>query len=50
MKSSLLALALFLLMGLPLMAQVGISGTVSDDAGPMIGTSIVEKGTVQRDR
>ena len=45
MKSSLLALALFLLMGLPLMAQVGISGTVSDDAGPMIGTSIVEKGT-----
>ena len=45
MKSRLIALVLFLLTGLPLMAQVGISGTVSDNAGPMIGTSIVEKGT-----
>lgn len=45
MKSRLIALVLFLLTGLPLLAQVGISGTVSDNAGPMIGTSIVEKGT-----
>ena len=45
MKSRLIALVLFLLTGLPIMAQVGISGTVSDNAGPMIGTSIVEKGT-----
>ena len=45
MKSRLIALVLFLLTGLPLLAQVGISGTVSDSAGPMIGTSIVEKGT-----
>jgi TonB-linked SusC/RagA family outer membrane protein len=45
MKNRLFALVLFLGMSLPLLAQVRISGTVSDNTGPMIGASVVEKGT-----
>ena len=45
MKSKLLSLILLLSMSFPLMAQVRISGTVSDSVGPMIGATIVEKGT-----
>jgi len=45
MKSKLFALILLLSASFPLMAQVRISGTVSDNVGPMIGTSIVERGT-----
>ena len=45
MKNRLLALVLFLGMSFPLLAQVKISGTVSDSTGPMIGASVVEKGT-----
>ena len=45
MKSKLLSLILLLAVSFPLMAQVRISGTVSDNVGPMIGASIIEKGT-----
>ena len=45
MKSKLLTLILLLAVSLPLAAQVRISGTVSDNVGPMIGASILEKGT-----
>ena len=45
MKSKLLALILLLGMSFPLFAQVRISGTVSDNLGPMIGASVIEKGT-----
>jgi TonB-linked SusC/RagA family outer membrane protein len=45
MKSKLFALLLLLSVGFPLMAQVRISGTVSDNVGPMIGASVLEKGT-----
>ncbi len=45
MKSKLLSLILLLAVSFPLMAQVRISGTVSDNVGPMIGASVIEKGT-----
>ena len=45
MKTKLLTLILLLSVSFPLFAQVRISGTVSDNVGPMIGASILEKGT-----
>ena len=45
MKSRLITSILFLVLSLPLFAQTRISGTVKDNIGPMIGASIVEKGT-----
>ena len=45
MKRKLFALIFLLCASLPLLAQVRISGTVSDNVGPMIGASVVEKGT-----
>ena len=45
MKRKLFALIFLLCAGLPLLAQVRISGTVSDNVGPMIGASVVERGT-----
>ena len=45
MKSKLFALIFLLSMSFPLLAQVRISGTVSDELGPMIGASVFERGT-----
>ena len=45
MKSKLLATLLFLLAGLTLMAQTRITGVVSDDVGPLLGVSVIERGT-----
>ena len=45
MKKKLFALILLLAAGLPLLAQVRIGGTVSDNVGPMVGASVVEMGT-----
>ena len=45
MKRKLFVLILLLCASLPLLAQVRISGTVSDNVGPMIGASVVEQGT-----
>ena len=45
MKTKLLALILLLSVSFPLLAQVRISGTVSDNVGPMIGASVLERGT-----
>ena len=45
MKRKLFALIFLLCASLPLLAQVRISGTVSDSVGPMIGASVVESGT-----
>ena len=49
MKSKLFSLILFLCLSFPLMAQVRISGTVSDNLGPMIGATVMEKGTTNGD-
>ena len=45
MKRILLAVILLLSMSAMLFAQVRISGVVSDSAGPMVGASVVEKGS-----
>ena len=45
MKSKLFTSLLVLFLGVSLMAQTRISGTVKDNIGPMIGASVIEKGT-----
>ena len=45
MKTKFLSLILLLSVSFPLLAQVRISGTVNDNVGPMIGASVLEKGT-----
>ena len=45
MLKKLFAIALSFMLGLPLWAQHRISGIVSDSVGPMVGASVVEKGT-----
>ena len=45
MLKKLFAIALSIMLGLPLWAQHRISGIVSDSVGPMVGASVVEKGT-----
>ena len=46
MKSKLITCLVLLCLGASLYAQkVSVSGTVSDDMGPLIGASVVEKGT-----
>ena len=46
MKSKLITCLLMLLMGTSLFAQkIPVTGTVLDDVGPLIGASVLEKGT-----
>ncbi len=45
MKKKLFTVFLFLSLGLSLLAQTRISGTVTDAQGPVFGASIIEKGT-----
>ena len=46
MKSKLITCLVLLCLGASLYAQkVSVSGTVRDDVGPLIGASVVEKGT-----
>ena len=45
MKSKLLTMILLLLMSVSLFAQVRVSGVVTDAAGPVVGASVIEKGS-----
>ncbi|MBO4339902.1 MAG: carboxypeptidase-like regulatory domain-containing protein, partial [Bacteroidales bacterium] len=46
MKQKLVTFMLALLAGaLTLTAQVKVTGTVTDDIGPVVGASVMEKGT-----
>lgn len=45
MKGKFFATLLFLLAGFTLMAQTRITGVVSDDVGPLVGVSVIERGT-----
>ena len=46
MKSKLLTCLTLLIMSIPLMAQTkNVSGVVTDDIGPVVGASVIEKGT-----
>ena len=45
MKSKLFTVLLFLSLGFSLFAQTRVSGVVKDNQGPVVGVSIIEKGT-----
>ena len=45
MKSKFFTALLFMFVSVSLMAQTKITGVVSDDAGPLVGVSVIEQGT-----
>ena len=45
MKSKVFSTLLSMLLGFTLMAQTRITGVVSDNAGPLVGVSVIEQNT-----
>lgn len=45
MKSRLITSILLLALSLPMFAQTRVSGVVNDNAGPLVGVSVIEQGT-----